>query len=103
MSYELSITLNAVSIMAQILKSGKLSEKQNGQVNVISQVSALRIRQILINLLLNAIKFTEKGYVRLIVNCLQKNRTKMIASFTIKNIGIVIEKSKLSFIFSRFQ
>ena len=64
---------------------------------------AKRIRQILINLISNAIKFTEKGYVQLTVSCLQKNLKEATLYFTVEDTGLGIEQSKLDTIFSRFE
>jgi len=54
---------------------------------------SLRLRQILTNLLNNAIKFTEKGYVKLEVNGL---------NFKVIDTGIGIEKDKLNKIFEAY-
>ena len=62
-----------------------------------------RIRQILVNLVSNAIKFTERGHVRIHVTCLQRNFKEVTLCFTVEDTGIGIEKSQLDTIFSRFQ
>ncbi|WP_423064100.1 PAS domain-containing protein [Candidiatus Paracoxiella cheracis] len=62
-----------------------------------------RIRQILVNLISNAIKFTTNGYVQVTVSCLQKNYKEATLCFTVEDTGIGIEKSKLDTIFNRFQ
>lgn len=64
---------------------------------------AKRLRQILVNLISNAIKFTETGHVQLTMNCLQKNHLEATLCFTCEDTGIGIEKSKLTTIFNRFQ
>lgn len=62
-----------------------------------------RIRQILVNLISNAIKFTGNGHVQITVTCLQRNYKEATLCFTIEDTGIGIEKSKLDTIFNRFQ
>lgn len=62
-----------------------------------------RISQILINLVSNAIKFTEKGHVQVTISCLQKNHQEATICFAVEDTGIGIERSKLSTIFNRFQ
>lgn len=63
----------------------------------------LRIKQILINLLNNAVKFTERGSITLKVerlNCLD-NKTEKIR-FIIKDTGIGIKKENIKRIFEKF-
>ena len=48
---------------------------------------SLRIRQILINIMNNAVKFTEEGYIRLGIDCLEKNNEKCNLRISIKDSG----------------
>lgn len=56
-----------------------------------------RIRQILLNVLGNSIKFTEKGYVRMTYEVSGKSLL-----FTIKDTGVGIEESKRDLLFQAF-
>ena len=62
-----------------------------------------RVRQILMNLISNAIKFTSSGHVKITVSCLEKNGRRAIISFVVEDTGIGIKKSNLHAIFDRFQ
>jgi len=61
-----------------------------------------RLRQVLINLLENAIKFTQDGYVELKIENLSKNSEKSTIKFEIHDSGEGIEESKQAHIFSSF-
>jgi signal transduction histidine kinase len=64
---------------------------------------AARLTQILVNLLGNAIKFTEVGGVKLIVDVLHVDKDKVNLKFNIIDTGIGIAKEKQEAIFERFQ
>jgi len=58
----------------------------------------MRIQQILNNLLNNAIKFTQKGHVKLFIKAVNDNLL-----FSIEDTGIGIDKDKQSIVFERFR
>ena len=65
---------------------------------------SLRIRQVLLNLLMNAVKFTERGRVTLGLSCTSDTEGKAIITFTVRDTGIGIndeEKRQLFKIFSQ--
>ena len=62
-----------------------------------------RLRQILINLANNAVKFTDKGYVRLTMRFEIKDADNIVLFFTIRDTGIGIKKDDLSKLFNSFQ
>ena len=61
-----------------------------------------RLNQILINLTNNAIKFTEKGSVRILVELLQATENEKLIQFSVMDTGIGIAEEKLETIFNRF-
>ncbi len=64
---------------------------------------SVRLNQILVNLLGNAIKFTEKGKVELYCNVLNKSDNNCIVQFIVKDTGIGIPKDKYDLVFERFK
>ncbi len=60
------------------------------------------LTQILYNLVSNAIKFTHKGSVWLLVYCVEDREKNVTVNFTVKDTGIGIQKSKLESIFEPF-
>jgi signal transduction histidine kinase/CheY-like chemotaxis protein len=61
-----------------------------------------RLRQILINLVHNAVKFTEKGAVTLRVVCEEKENDQARLRFSVEDSGIGIPGDRLSAIFEKF-
>ncbi len=61
-----------------------------------------RLRQILVNLVGNAIKFTSNGEVELHVACLSTSEDKTELKFAIRDTGIGIQKDHLANIFNPF-
>ena len=62
----------------------------------------IRLKQILINLMSNAVKFTEKGYIQLKVSVLERQSDKVRLTFSVSDTGIGIRKSNQDKIFDAF-
>ncbi len=62
----------------------------------------VRLRQILFNLLGNAIKFTEEGEVKLTVTSIKKEEDKHVLEFSITDTGIGIPDDKIGNLFKSF-
>lgn len=62
----------------------------------------VRLAQIITNLVFNAIKFTDKGVVELIVSCKTETSSEYTILFQIKDTGIGISENNIKTIFDRF-
>jgi len=63
---------------------------------------AVRLQQVLVNLLGNAIKFTERGEVSVHVSKIATEEGAAVLQFTVRDTGIGIEESKQRLIFEPF-
>jgi PAS domain S-box-containing protein len=62
-----------------------------------------RLHQIILNLVSNAVKFTNTGEIKVGVRLLTENDEKVIIEFLIKDTGVGINHNKLETIFENFQ
>lgn len=65
--------------------------------NILINADKARIRQVLINILNNSVKFTDKGSITLVI---EKANEK--AKITVKDTGIGIQKDKIAYLFNKF-
>jgi len=63
---------------------------------------AARLRQVLLNLLGNAVKFTERGYVKLHVSLIHRDESQVQIHFVVSDTGIGIGDDKINQIFEAF-
>ncbi|MBF0099602.1 MAG: response regulator [Desulfobacterales bacterium] len=62
----------------------------------------LRLKQVLINLVSNALKFTIKGKITIRSELIQKTEDNVVIEFEVKDTGIGIPKEKMSILFKAF-
>jgi PAS domain S-box-containing protein len=63
---------------------------------------ALRLQQVLINLLANALKFTKTGFIHLVVNKIETKNHQIILKFTVRDSGIGITEETQHLLFQPF-
>lgn len=77
-----------------------ISEELNQEI----RIDALRLRQILNNLIANAIKFTSRGFVKVgAKRVIQEDSAKPILTVTVEDSGIGISQSALKYLFQPFE
>ena len=93
---------DVVSLMQPALgsKSLTLSVVLQGPLPVVISSDEMRLRQILINLLGNALKFTNEGYVRLILKWQTTDPVGML--FSIEDSGIGMNEQQVQRLFQPF-
>jgi signal transduction histidine kinase len=64
---------------------------------------AIRLTQIMVNLVNNAVKFTNTGGIQISVTARNEIKNNVEISFSVKDTGIGIPQNKLETIFERFQ
>jgi CheY-like chemotaxis protein/anti-sigma regulatory factor (Ser/Thr protein kinase) len=74
----------------------------NEDVSKYIWVDYIRLKQVLINLLTNAVKFTHKGKIELSITVLENKKNKSTLRFSVKDTGIGIRKSNQKIIFQAF-
>ncbi|MDG5468699.1 PAS domain S-box protein [Deltaproteobacteria bacterium IMCC39524] len=111
---ELAIKPEGFRLHDFIRKLGSLLEQQLSLKDLSLKVSidkavpelligdTLRIQQVLLNLLGNAIKFTEKGEVGIEVSLLEKTGARVLLDVAVKDTGIGIPTDQLKKIFEPF-
>lgn len=90
---------NIGSIVTFAVKDGKINFYEEFSPDVPEYIIGddVRIKQILVNILGNAVKFTSEGYVKLGVGVKDSNLI-----FTIKDTGTGIKEEEIPYIFSEF-
>ena len=82
--------------------SGTGGRHTAGRTPTLSSATATRIRQVLVNLLGNAIKFTAAGEVTLEVSRERRNDERLCLHFVVRDTGIGIPADKQQMIFEAF-
>jgi two-component system CheB/CheR fusion protein len=80
-----------------------LTEAYDPAIPAILVGDPLRLRQIMLNLISNAVKFTFAGEISMRVRLLEEQAEKVTIEFTLTDTGIGIAENKLAQIFNNFE
>lgn len=96
--------LNVLNIFKGKLDNSKVSLQVETDENVPSVLygDSVRVKQILINIIGNAIKFTKEGYIRLSISSKSYDEKKVKIIFKVKDTGIGIRKEDIGKLFGAF-
>lgn len=104
--FKLSESITAILHPFEIKSQGKnieLIKKYDVTIPKILLGDSVRLHQIMINLISNAIKFTTKGEITLSVLLLDDDDEKAIIEFSVADTGIGIPENRLEDVFGAFQ
>ena len=103
--------VNIIKLSHQVIELFKHQAKQNNilldlsidpDVPVFIFVDAIRLKQILVNLISNALKFTSFGQIHLDIHCISATPNKAILQFSVKDTGVGIKEYNQEKIFQSF-
>jgi signal transduction histidine kinase/CheY-like chemotaxis protein len=106
-----TIDFNIRSLISNIKESlSYLKTENNNQIHIdideaipsALQGDSLKIAQIIVNLLSNALKFTKNGNIWIIIKCIEKTETTVNLNIKVKDDGIGISKDMQAQIFEDF-
>ncbi len=104
--YEVRSILKDIQMMIQNRigdKQVKLLYELDEQLPYRLYGDGVRVRQIIINLLNNAIKFTDEGYVKLAVKCEPETEEELLVSVSVSDTGQGIREEDLQRLFNAFE
>jgi PAS domain S-box-containing protein len=84
-------------------KNLRLIKKYDKNIPKILAGDHVRLHQIILNLVSNAVKFTTEGKITISVRLLKEDKDKAIIEFAVADTGIGIAEDKIEHIFDNFQ
>jgi PAS domain S-box-containing protein len=84
-------------------KNLQLVKEYDGRIPEVLAGDPVRLHQIILNLISNAVKFTSSGKIIMNVNLLHEDEEKATIEFSVTDTGIGIPENKIENIFENFQ
>lgn len=97
--------LDIVNMMGIRAREKHLEFSINVEPDIPSRLKGdeVRIKQILINVVNNAIKYTDEGYVSLNVLCSKKDEDRVSITFSVSDSGMGIKKESIPYLFTAYK
>lgn len=84
-------------------KNLKLIKKYDNKIPMVLVGDPVRLHQIILNLVSNAVKFTSKGEIKISAELLNEDEENATVEFSVTDTGIGISEDKIEHIFENFQ
>jgi PAS domain S-box-containing protein len=84
-------------------KNLQLIKKYDDKIPLVLSGDPVRLHQIILNLVSNAVKFTSEGKITISASLLNENEEKADIEFSVSDTGIGIPEDKMEHIFENFQ
>ena len=103
--FNLSSELSSIFMMSVQKKGLDLIVEVDENIPKSLLIDEIRLRQILLNLIGNAVKFTHEGYIKLSIKALSidEHHSKVDLEFIVQDTGIGIPQNQLEHIFDEFK
>ncbi len=103
--FNLSSELSSIFMMSVQKKGLDLIVEVDENIPKSLLIDEIRLRQILLNLIGNAVKFTHEGYIKLSIKALNidEHHSKVDLEFIVQDTGIGIPQNQLKHIFDEFK
>jgi PAS domain S-box-containing protein len=84
-------------------KNLELATEYDNKIPEVLIGDPIRLRQIILNLISNAVKFTNRGKIKVSIRLLNEDEKQVTVEFAIEDTGIGIAENKIEMIFEDFQ
>ena len=104
--FKLSLSISAMLHLFETKiqeKNLKLVKEYDDKIPEVLVGDPVRLHQIILNLVSNAVKFTSKGEITISIQLLNEDEEKVTIQFSITDTGIGIAENKINRIFENFQ